>query len=318
MIERDLLLNAATALLLGCLAWQHEAVSRRFGRGGLLLYALGALLPFADPLLAYGSSLDRIELLSRPPLMQAPLLGLLGIAVLAVLAGVAVAPRRGLAVGLGLAAGYGTHAALSALTPTGWPLLAPFRGGRIALPILPAGHLALLALLFVAVMLGEALPRRRGWLVPLAGSLAVAFALAGAVQFGVLSYRAENLSTPGATTHVYPDGDWLLHWRILLEGPQRYALRRVTLLTEPLPEPRVVPRWNDEPLFLKLLGDPVVNRYYFEVFQHPVVRLDVSGAHITLLMQEVRDQSPQVPGRTFYLESDLSGRNRFYQLQRFN
>jgi hypothetical protein len=35
-------------------------------------------------------------------------------------------------------------------------------------------------------------------------------------------------------------------------------------------------------------------------------------------MQELQNQTPLVPGPTFYLETDLTGRNRFYQLQRFD
>jgi hypothetical protein len=79
-----------------------------------------------------------------------------------------------------------------------------------------------------------------------------------------------------------------------------------------------VPRWNDEALFLKLLGDPVVNRFYFRVFRHPVVRLDVSGAQLTLLMEELVHPGSPASGPAFYVESDASGRKRFYQLQRFN
>ena len=318
MIERDLMLDGSAAIVLAVLAWHVPGVARRFGRGGLALFVAGVLLPFLDPGLFHLLAVDRIELLSRPPLVQAPLLALGLIAALAVLVACAATPRRALAVALGLGAGYALHALLALLTPVGWPLLAPFSGARVMLPILPAGHLVLLGVAFAGLVLAEALPRWRRGLVVGTLVLAGAYGLAGAVQYAILTARVQPLASADAQVQVYPDGNSLARWEVVLEGPQRYELRRARALTQPLPEPRVLPRWNDEALFLKLLGDPVVSRFYFRVFHHPVVRLDVSGAQITLLMQELEDQSPLVPGPTFYLESDLSGRNRFYQLQRFN
>jgi hypothetical protein len=322
MIERDLLLNATGAVLLAVLAWHHPALARHHGRWGLALFVAGALLPFVDTALYHAIAADRIDLLTRPPLLQAPLFGLLGIGVLALLAGVAAPPRLGWAVALrlalGVGAGYAAHIALSVLTPVGWPLWAPFSLARASLPILPGGHPPLLLALLVGLALAEALPRRRPWIATGAAALAGVYVLTGALQYTIVAVRARALATPAAQVHVYPDGDWLLRWQVVLEAPERYELSRHRVLARPRPEPRVMPRWNDQAVFLKLLGDPVVNRFYFRVFHHPVVRLDVSGSQITLLMQELQDQSPLVPGPTFYLESDLSGRNRFYQLQRFN
>jgi hypothetical protein len=318
MIERDVLMNGSAALLLAVLAWHHPGLVRRCGRWGLALVAAGALLPFVDSGLNHALAVDRIDLLTRPPLMQAPLFALAAIAALATLLAFALSLRAAAAVALGLAAGYALHAALALLTPLGWPLGAPFSEARTALPILPEGHLPLLLALLCALALAEARPRWRRWLAPAGAALAGLYLLAGAVQFGIVTARVRALARPDAPVHVYPDGNWLARWLVVSEGPERYELSRPHAFSEPLPEPKVLPRWNDQALFLKLLGDPVVNRFYFRVFHHPVVRLDVSGQQITLLMQEVEHQSPLVPGPTFYLESDLSGRNRFYQLQRFN
>jgi hypothetical protein len=318
MLERDLLLNGTAAILLACLAWLHATLARRLGRPGLVLVVAGALLPLATLLVSQLTTQDRIAQLSRAPLYEAPLVTLGALAVVAVLVGFATAPGVAARLGLGLALGYALYVLLAVLTPLGWPLLAPFSPLRVALPILPAGHLPLLVLGFAALALGEGLPRLRRWAAPVAAALAAVYLLAGAVQFAVVSARTRGLATADTTVSVAPDGDWLTHWQVVSEGPERYELRRVVAFAAAWPEPRTLPRWNDEPLFLKLLGDPVVNGFYFRVFHHPVVRLDVSGAQITLLMQELEDQSPTVPGPTFYLESDLSGRNRFYQLQRFN
>lgn len=318
MIERDLLLNAAVAILLGCLAWQHRGLARRAGRWGLVLYVLGVLLPFADFGLFTFLLPDRIAVLSHAPWVDAPPIGLALVAALAVLAGFALSPRAGGLLALCMAAGYLAPIALSLLTPVGWPLLAPFSAARVSLPILPSGHLLLLAVLLATVFAAEVLPHWRRWIAGAAVVLACAYGLAGAVQWGLLTARVRGLASPQAQVRVVPDGQLLTRWLVIVEGPETYALRRLPRFDAPLPQPTVLPRWNDEPLFLKLLGDPVVSRFYFRVFHQPVVRLDVSGAQVTLLMQEARDQSPLVPGPTFYLESDLSGRNRFYQLQRFN
>ena len=43
-----------------------------------------------------------------------------------------------------------------------------------------------------------------------------------------------------------------------------------------------------------------------------------AGAQITLIMHELKDLFPPVPGRTFYYEADHDGRNRLYQVQRFD
>lgn len=322
MLERHLMLNAAVAVLLGCLAWLHPGLGRRLGRPGLALYVAGALLPFLDTALFHVITADRIELLSRPPLFAAPVyaLALIGaVAVLAALAGpLPGVTARAVRIALLLAAGFAAHVGLAVLTPVGWPLLAPFLAQRMALPVLPTGHLPLLAVLLAGLVAAEGLRRWRRWIAPGVAMLAVAYGLAGAVQYALVAWPVRNHAPPGGHVHVYPDNPWLTRWQVVVEGPERYALWRQRAGAGEWPEPRTLPRWNDQALFLKLLGDPVVNRFYYRVFQHPVVRLDVSGSQITLLMQELQDQSPLVPGPTFYLESDLTGRNRFYQLQRFN
>lgn len=318
MTERVLLLNAAVAILLGCLAWQGRGLARRGGRSGLVLYTLGVLLPFVDFALFPLLTSDRVAALSHPPWVAAPLYGLALILAAAVLTAFVVSTRAARRVALCMAAGYATHVALAVLTPAGWPLLAPFSAGRVSLPILPQGHLLLLGLLLVTVPLAEAVPRLRRTIGAVAMVLVAAYGLAGALQWGAITWRVQAWNTTDMRVSVLPQGQLLTHWLVVVEGPQDYALRRLPRFDAPMPEPTVLPRWNDEPLFLKLLGDPVVSRYYFRVFHYPVVRLDVSGSQVTLLMQEARDQSPLVPGPTFYLESDLSGRNRLYQLQRFN
>ncbi len=200
----------------------------------------------------------------------------------------------------------------------GWPLLAPFATTRVLLPILPVGHPPLLVLLAVALLVLWLVPRTRSRLPSVAVVLSGVYLLAGAVQYGVVRYQAQALRQPRAALHVYPDNAWLTRWQVVLESPERYTLWRHRVHEPSFGEPRSLPRWNDQALTLKLLGDTVVRRYYFNVFRHPVVRVDVSGQQLTLLMHELEDQLPLVPGRTFYLESDLTGRNRFYQLQRFN
>lgn len=318
MLERDLLLDATAAILLAVLISRVPAVGRRMGRPGLATVVAGALLPLLDPAIAYLRTDDRIGLLSQPPLIQGPIVAVVLIGLLALLV-LALGYRReaaGLAVGMTL--GFAGHALMALLTEVGWPLLAPFSDERFALPVLPSGHPLLIVVLFVGAVAMLVFPRRDRWILAGTALLAGLYLLAGAVEFTALTLRTRGLASPGAVVSVYPDDPWLARWLVVVEAPDRYELRRMTAFGASPGEPKTMARWNDQPLFLKLLGDPVVNRFYFLVFHYPVVRLDISGSQITLLMQELEDQSPLVPGPTFYLESDLTGRNRFYQLQRFN
>jgi hypothetical protein len=293
-------------------------VRARFGRPGFLRVVLGSLLPLLDPALHNLLSVDRIEALTRPPLFTAPLLALTGIAALTALAAFLVPPRRALRLGLGLGAGYLLFGALAVLTPLGMPLLAPVSQVRLALPLLPTSHPPLLLGLFAALLVLEGLPSLRRWVWPGAAGLAVVYLLAGAAQYAVIAAGLGREGAPAGRVQIYPDGPWLTSWQVVVESPDAYALKRTRLGGKPADGFRSLPRWNDQALFLKLLGDPVVYRLYYRVFRHPVVRLEVSGAQITLLMQELQNQTPLVPGPTFYLETDLTGRNRFYQLQRFD
>ncbi|MCH9045339.1 MAG: hypothetical protein IIA40_04450 [SAR324 cluster bacterium] len=318
MIEREILLNSATAILLACLLWHHGAISRRYGRTGFLLVVIGSLIPLLDPAVYHVLAEDRIDFLTRPPRFAAPMFGVLLIVSVGVLAAFVTGARRAAQLALGLTAGYALYTLLALLTPVGAPLMAPLWARRVALALLPAGHPAILLLLFAALLSMECAPRWKRWLWPSSTALLVLYGLAGGAHYGLVTHRAAVLDSRSGHTWVYPENIWLTRWQSVRTSGEQYELRHYGLGGAAISEPEVLPRWNDEALFLKLLGDPVVFRFYFHVFRHPVVRLDTSGTQITLLMQELTDQLPLVPGRTFYLEGDLSGRNRFYQLQRFH
>lgn len=318
MIEREILLHGTVALLLLCALYHMPSMSRNPGSRGFFLMAAGSLLPLLDPLALYLFFPGRIEVLMRYPLVGAPLNGLLLVAAVTALAAFLIPPGRALRMGAGLAAGYLLHMTLTLLTPVGVPLLAPFSSLRVSLPLFPVGHLPLLAVLLPAVILLETLPRWRRWVTLTAAVLAGLYLLAAPAQYLWITQLAAELKDGESEIHIYPDGSWLLSWQVVAENREGYRIARYRWGMERIEEPRYFGRWNDQALFLKLSGDPIVHRFYSGIFRHPVVNLDRTGSQITLLMQELEDLSPLVPGPTFYLESDLNGRNRFYQLQRFN
>lgn len=317
MTEREYLLTAAVALLLVGLLRHYAPAYRRMGLGGCRLMVAGILLPLLDPLVAFAVSPDRIAFLAHPPFLGAPLHGLALIAAMCVLAAFVQPARTVRRMALWLTAGYALHLGLRLVTPAGVPLLAPYGADVVRLPLLPVGHPLLLGLLVTGLVAVEALRRLRPWLVPALLALCVVYLVVGAAAAGVVRWQVRGLGTPDGTVHVYPGNAWLTHWLVVWEGPDAYRFRRYSLLSRTLPEPTRVARWNDQPQLLRLLSDPVVRRFYYAVFRHPVVRIDVVGSEVTLLMQEAADLVPPVPGRTFYLETDLRGSERFYQLQRF-
>ena len=110
MIEREILLNSATAILLACLLWHHGAISRRYGRTGFILVVMGSLIPLLDPAVYHVLAEDRIDFLTRPPRFAAPMFGVLLIVAVGVLAAFVTAARRAAHLALGLTAGYGCDA----------------------------------------------------------------------------------------------------------------------------------------------------------------------------------------------------------------
>lgn len=318
MTEREILLTAATALLLIALLRHYPPLFRWLGRRGLALLVAGSLIPVLGAVLGYATAADRIAFLARTPLFGGVFHGVVLIGALAGLAGFFIPVRQVAGLALGLAGGFALYLLLVVLTPPGAPLLAPFSPRLMSLPVLPTGHPPLLVVLIAGNAALELFTRAQRWLriaVPAAAGL---YLLVGAVMLAVLSLRAAPLASSEANVHVYPANAWLTRWLVVVEGPQSYGIHRQGLGQGPFGEPRRVERWNDQPMLIRLLSDPVVRRFYYGVFRHPVVNIERAGGQVTLIMQEGEDLSPPVPGRTFYLETDLQGTSRFYQLQRFH
>jgi hypothetical protein len=318
MTESEVLLHAAAAVLLLCLAYHHPGWSRRLGRGGFAVMICGALVPVLDLLLFYVRAGDRIDFLTQDPFFSAPFYGALLIGAAAFL--VAFVAGTGFAARLFvlLAAGYLLHLALAALTPVGASLLYPFLPGRHGLSLFYAGHSLLVGLLVVILLLLEGLPRFRRLTAGAAMLLLGVYVLAGAGQFIFVTVSARHLTPPGARLSVQPATPWLHRWLVTVTEPRTYRVRRHGIDMGTFEAPEDLERWNDEGLMTHLLGDPTVARFYHQVFRHPVARLESTDLRVTLIMQEAGDLAPPVPGRTFYFEVDHEGRNRFYQVQRFD
>lgn len=318
MSEVDALFNAATAVLLICLMFHHPVIALRFGRLGFVSLVAGSLIPLLDFVLFYFRAEDRISYLVQDHLFYGLFYGLLLIALLAALGRLLGSVRLGETMLLFLAGGYFLHLLLALLTPSGVPLLAPYYAQRTALPMFFPGHTLLLIVLACVLAFLEALPRHGRFVFTVGLLLLVLYAGAGVGQYGYISFRASDLAGKDGQVYVEPANAWLTEWLVTVADEESYQIRRHAVHLREFDDPEVMPRWNDQTLMVRLLADETVNRFYSRVFRHPVVRMEENGSELTLIMQELEDQFPLVPGRTFYYEADRAEKNRFYQVQRFD
>ena len=318
MVERDLLLNASLALLVLSLLGHLPALRARMGRQGFLLVCMGAALPLLDiPLGLIVHQGDRIRFLADPVLVG----GLLGGMALIAVTGALVAFAMGLREALGMMAWVGLGLLLNMLllllSATGAPLGAPFSDHRMALPAFLVGHPPLLVVLLLAIGLLRWRVAWRRWVVRGVVVLAGLYLAWGVTGYGVIRWRAAH--TPGLEGHarVWPADPMPWRWHVVAARGDTYSIQQATVFDDGMGQPEEFARWDDQSLLLRVLGDPVVFQYYHRIFRAPVVRMGVANGQITMIMQELHDQVQRVPGPTVYLESDLSGENRYYQLQRF-
>ncbi|MEE8396202.1 MAG: hypothetical protein V3S29_09120 [bacterium] len=322
MSQSDAFFHAAASVLLLCLAFHHPRLAHFARRSGLVMAIGGALLPLADFGLFYLRSADRIAFLTQPHLFYGVVFGF---GLIATLAGVWVflaGAGGGGRVLLFFGAGYFVHLGLAALTPSGVPLGEPLAAGRVALPAFGAGHGLLLGVLAFALLCLELLPRRRRALYPAALVLVGAYFVVGFAQYAVISRRVadlaqNNVAGPVRVT-VEATGGWPARWLVTVADGKDYSVQRHGFDLEKLGAGEEIARWNNETLLVRLLGDPIVEHFFFQVFRHPVVRTATTGEGTTLVMEELEDQASPAAGRTFFLELDQDGRNRLYRVARFD
>ena len=319
MIERELILNATSSLLLLCLIWRHPFIARRI-RPSVFGYAVvGVLLPLLDlaifnPLLA-----DRLEFLNRPYLFSAPVYGGAFILSVAWLAGHLIPPRQAVAMALGWGVGYAVQLSFNLLTTVGVPLLAPFSDLRFSFPFYPIGHPPLLVFLMIALWFEPLFSRRFKWIwYPLAG-LALMLLLAGPVQHTLMKWNAATLPLgKGGKFHVYPGDRWLTRWRVVVEHENFYQIYRRGIFQDRFQGGSKIPRWNNPSHLIGLLGDPVLHRLYYRVFRHPVSEISITGPQLKLSIHELEDENLKSKARGFFLESNLNGQNRSIHFKNFD
>jgi len=318
MIESDTLFHSAAAILLGCVANFHPVLSRRFAGNGLILFVLGAMIPLLDFPWFFLISRDRIEFLAQTPIFMGLVSGMLLIVTVSLLTvfwdGLALARR----IFFTLLAGFLTHQFLLFLTPAGIPLVSPFSDLRIGLPVFSEGHILLVILLGVLLALLESIPAWRMVVFRAGGVLVGLYLAAGVVQFGVVSLQAMSLAEKGESITVEPHSIVPARWMITVSDGFSYRVREHYIWYDAFLTGNELPRHNNETLMVKMLADPTVRYFYYRIFRHPVVKLESNGSLYTLVMQELSDQFPLVPGRTLYFEWDQDSKNRFYQIQRFD
>lgn len=340
MTEREYLYTAATALLVIALLrhtsfFQPGSTQSNTKTGandrapmakrpvtrqeiiGLAMMVLGSLIPLFDPAIAYLSSTDRIEFLVHAPGFSGLYYGLAPLAFITGVMCFLMPFSEAFRYGLYGAAGLWLHQLLMLLTPVGVPLLAPFYPFRFSLPVLPTGHPILLLFLGLGALLSELLPRHGRKIIIATTTLIGLYMAMGLGATVYVMVQSSHLREKGNIVHIQPDNIWLSRWLVIEESHLDYEVRRF-FIWDKLPATGTrLERWNNQENLLKLMGDPVVNHFYNHLFRHPVARVETTNAQITLFINEVNDLSPRVPGRTFYVESNLDGGNRFYQLQRF-
>jgi hypothetical protein len=312
----DAFLNAAAALLCVALLWQVDWVQRRAGIPGLALLVVGCLTPLLDPLRFALNSQDQIAYLTQDPLFSGPLVTLAAITLASVGRFVLGASLLSCAMAWGWAAGGAlVPIGLACLTPGGAPWLAPYSAHRYSWPVLPQDYVPVIVLPAIALAGGELWPRGKRWLVPAAAALIVLWAIPG--MAGEEGFGSPAPVPPGAVRDIEPDAFWPGRWvDIVVEGSRYVAVSRG--LGSDGDVPSVTPRWNDEVRLLPLLDDPVLRRFYFEVFRHPVVRVDATDSQIRLTVQELADALVGAPGPTLLYETDAHGRHQRYRVERLD
>ena len=215
--------------------------------------------------------------------------------------------------------GYGIQLSLNFLTPVGVPLLAPFSDLKFSFPFFPIGHPPLVVFLLVALLFEPLFSRRFKWSwYPVAG-LACVYFIAGSVQFTLIKWEAANLPLEkGGEFHVYPGDRWLTKWRVVAENEETYQIYQRGVFQDRFQGGPKIPRWDNQSHLLNLLGDPIVNRFYYRVFRHPVSKITITGSQLKLSIQELEDEKSQSKARVFFLESNLNGQNRSILLENFN
>ena len=298
------------------MAWQVPWVRRRAGPAGLLVLMLGAVLPLLDPLRFSIVSEDQIAFLTQDPMFSGPLSGLALAALAAAIAfALGMPARRCLGWWGWAAAGILPPPLLASFTPGGAAWLAPYLAHRYSWPILPEDHIWLIGILGTALVIVELWPRRKRWVLGIAAGLVfleAAIGLAG--QLGLGTHIA---STPNSTREIEPDGLWPGRWLEVVVSPERYvAVTRG--LGSAGDQPSVTPRWNDQVRLLRLLEDPILRRFYFEVFRHPVATVETSDSKIRLTVRELADAIVGAKGATLVFETDAHGRHRQYLVERLD
>lgn len=318
MTEFEALLHSAASILLLCVVFHHPRVAQFCGRWGLALMLTGSMIPLLDFAIFYFRADDRIDFLTQAPIFYGLFYGLILIGAVSVLTVFLFDARTARFAGVLLATGFLLHLLLALLTPQGAPLLAPFTAWRPRLPFFPGGHPLLVALLVLLLALLEGFPRFAKHIFRAGVTLLLLYFLAGAGQYGYISVQARTLAADGESVYVEPSNAWLTRWLVTVADDELYQVRQHGVDLVDFVPPDILPRWNNQGLTIRLLADRTVNRFYYQVFRHPVVRTEANGSRYTLIMQELKDQFPLVPGKTLYYETDAEGGNRFYQLQRFD
>ncbi|MBI3992894.1 MAG: hypothetical protein HY342_06450 [Candidatus Lambdaproteobacteria bacterium] len=316
MLEQEALLTATAAMLLLLALHQVRPVRAALGRRGFLLALGGTLLPLLDLPLRFAQAPDRIGLLAADARFYAlyPTACLLG--ALGLLAAAALGASSALRMGGAVALGYGLHLLLTLLTPVGARLFWPFSDLRVALPLMPAGHVLIVGVLATGVLAGEALPRLRRRFTAAAAVLVALYTAFAAGEWAMLHLQARRFEPRDVAARVEPEDALLRQWAVVKETAEGYHLWRWHAYANTLTAQALTPRSNEPGVLAWIMADPTVRHIYFRLFRNPVAHVEVSNSQFTLVVQELADVA-EGGGRSLHVDMDPSGGGRFYELERF-
>jgi len=316
MLDRYEFWHTAASLLMLPLLFSAERMRRAADPWGGYWLAAGILLPLLDYLAPLATASDAIGVLTRVPVLHSLSMGALVLAGLSLVAGMVAGPSRALRLTAWAAGGFLLHLGLDGLTEAGfWPGPA-FQSPKWSLPAFARGHVLLVAVLASSLVLARTVPFRRNLVIRTGAFLAGLYLVGGLSQYAVAFTQAAR-AADAEQRDLIPFGHFRAGWLLVSESGETLQVSDIGPWGAARQTSGSMTRWNDEERFLEMISDPVVRRFYYEVFRHPVVRVEARASDAILVLREAADLHSGERGKLFTLSWAADGRERTYQVEGF-
>ncbi len=283
------------------------AGGRFFNGSNLLKISLvgGAITPLLLAGVAYVLSPDLVQFMGVLPGSASLVSSLLLFASLGVLGGFTLG--KGVLVGLGMLAGWGLFLLLALLSAPG--VVFTHLGIRLMYPAFNSGHPWLLAVLAMLMLLLFITNKLHLW-----HKLAIAFTvvyLLGGVSFYAYTRNKAEL-TQG---QLFPASSWPRNWWVVESKDEEWNIKRLRVGKAPQPIASL-PQWNNQPELLYLLRDPIVANFYYDVFLHPIAKIQQNENGQLLTISEALPVAKEKSQSVFILDANQREQFRIYTLQK--